>query len=286
MTTICPNSKKYNLQFYGLLVFFISGLLTTTHLFAQVPNATGGTSSFKANLMNIEATANETFRYNTVLYNGTSETKIYQLQAQVPDGWSVTYMTMGSPVTSVSVEAKKSQDVTIELKARPDSKPSKYSVLVTATSASDSLTLNLEAALKGAYGIELTTPTGRLSDELTEGSTKEIHLVVRNSATLPLENVELTAQSPSHWDVTFEPSKIDRLDPNKTVDVKAKVKVPDKTIAGDYITTFTAKNTNASANSTFRITVKTSLLSGWIGIIVILLSIGLVYSLIRKYGRR
>ena len=286
MSVLYPITKKYHVQFYGALVIFLSGLLITTRLSAQIPNKSGEKSSFKSSLVNVEATASETFRYNAVLFNGTSEAKIYELQAQLPDGWSVTFRTMGSQVTSVNVEGGKSQEVTVELNARPDSKPAKYKIPVTAVSAGDRLEISLEAVLKGAYGVELTTPTGRLSDDVTEGSMKEIHLIVRNTATLPLENVELSAQAPSHWDVTFEPAKIDRLDPLKAIDVKATVKVPDKTIAGDYVTTFTAKNANATANAAFRMTVKTSVLSGWIGMLVILLAISLVYYLIRKYGRR
>lgn len=286
MSVFYPITKKYNVQFYGLLVIFLSGLLTTANLSAQISNKSSEKSSFKSSLVNVEAAANETFRYNAVLVNGAPEAKIYELNARLPDGWSVTFRAMGSPVTSVNVEAGKSQEVTVELNARPDSKPSKYNILVTAVSAGDRLELDLEAVLRGSYGIELTTPTGRLSDELTEGSMKEIHFAVKNSATLPLENVELSVQAPSQWDVTFEPSKIDRLDPLKAVDVTAKMKVPEKTIAGDYVTTFTAKNANATANAAFRMTVKTSALSGWIGMLVILLAIGLVYYLIRKYGRR
>jgi uncharacterized membrane protein len=79
---------------------------------------------------------------------------------------------------------------------------------------------------------------------------------------------------------------VERLDPGKTVEIKATLNVPDKTIAGDYITTFTVKNNYANADTTFRMAVKTSLLSGWLGILVILLALGIVYYLIRKYGRR
>lgn len=286
MSVFYPITKKYRVQFYGLLLLFLSSQLTSTHLSAQNPGTSGPKSSFKSSLVNVEAIASETFRYNAVLLNASSEAKIYDLQAQLPEGWMATFRTMGSQVTSVNVEAGKSQEVTVELNARPESKPSKYKILVTAASAGDSLSLELQAVLKGNYGIELSTPTGRLSDEITEDSMKEIHLIVRNTATLPLQNLQLSAQAPSQWEVTFEPSNIDRIDPSQTIDVKARVKVPNKTIAGDYVTTFTAKNTNATANATFRMTVKTSVLSGWIGIVVILLAVGIVYYLIRKYGRR
>ena len=84
----------------------------------------------------------------------------------------------------------------------------------------------------------------------------------------------------------FDPSKIDRLDPGKTQDIKATLVVPEKTIAGDYVTKFTVRNNSANADATFRMTVTTSLLSGWIGILIIFLALAIVYYLIRKYGRR
>ncbi|MCH5718571.1 hypothetical protein [Niabella hibiscisoli] len=62
--------------------------------------------------------------------------------------------------------------------------------------------------------------------------------------------------------------------------------MPDKTIAGDYAGTFSVKNTTSSAQANFRLVVTTSLLSGWIGILVIMAAIALVYYLVRKYGRR
>jgi uncharacterized membrane protein len=284
MSIFYPKTNKYSIHSAVLFVLFMSGLqLSAT---AQLSSKTYKASSFKSSLVNIEAAANETFRYNTTLQNGATESKIYQLQARIPEGWSITFTTMGSPVTSVQVEGGTSQDVTVELRAHPDSKPSKYVVPVTATTATDSLKLNLEAVLKGAYAVVLSTPTGRLSDDITEGSSKRIQLLVRNTATLPLESLELTAQNPSNWEVIFEPSKIERLDPGKTLDVVATIKVPDKTIVGDYIVTLSAKNANATTSATFRMMVKTSLLSGWIGILVMLLAVGLVYYLIRKYGRR
>jgi uncharacterized membrane protein len=96
----------------------------------------------------------------------------------------------------------------------------------------------------------------------------------------------LSAEAPLKWTATFEPSKLERLEPGKTQDVKATLTVPDKTIAGDYVTKFTVRNNSANADATFRMTVTTSLLSGWIGILIILLALGIVYYLIRKYGRR
>ncbi|ULT41853.1 NEW3 domain-containing protein [Niabella defluvii] len=171
----------------------------------------------------------------------------------------------GSQVRSLNLEGGKSQDISIEVNATASAKPDKYLLPVKAVSQADTLQLNLEAVVKGSYSLELTTPTGRLSDEITSGSRKDIQLVVKNSGTLPLNDLELSGQLPPQWESTFEPAKIQQLEPGKTTPVTVTVKVPDKTIAGDYAGTFSVKNTGSSAQANFRMVVTTSLLSGWIG---------------------
>lgn len=267
----------------SFLIFFIAA--ASAHA-RQVKPAAGTKPAFTARLMNIEAAANEVFRYNAVLQNGPGSSKIYELKAELPAGWMVTYRVEGSQVTSLNLEPGKVQDISIEINATAGADPGKYKIPARAISSADTLVLNLEAVVKGSYGLALSTPTGRLSDEVTSGSQKEIKLVVKNSGTLPLNDLELSSQLPSNWEASFEPSKIGQLEAGKTTEVSATVRVPDKTIAGDYAATFKVSNASSTAQAEFRMMVKTSLLSGWIGVLVILAAIGVVYYLIRKYGRR
>ncbi|HQS51830.1 MAG TPA: NEW3 domain-containing protein, partial [Daejeonella sp.] len=250
------------------------------------PNRKGGKSSFTAKLMNIEAAANETFRYTTSLYNASAENRVYELKADLPAGWIITYRVEGNQVGSLSMDAGKVQDIAIEINTTATAAPKKYSIPLKAISASETLSTTIEAVVKGSYGLSLSTPSGRLSEELTSGSQKKLNFILKNTGTLPLNDVEMTSQMPSGWEASYEPAKIKQLEPGKSIEVTASLKVPDKTIAGDYAATFTAANTNTNSAAAFRLIVKTSLLAGWIGVLVILLSIGLVYYLIRKYGRR
>jgi uncharacterized membrane protein len=245
-----------------------------------------GKSGFIAKLINIEAATSETFRYSTTLHNGSASARIYEFKTDLPFGWTIAYKVDGSQVTSINMDAGKTQDIAIEINATATASPKKYKVPIKAVSGSDTLSLNLEAVVKGSYSLILSTPTGRLSDEVTSGSQKELQLTVKNTGTLPLNDLQVTAQLPTGWESTFEPANIKQLEAGKTIDVKATVKVPDKTIAGDYAANFTATNSNTNSQVAFRLAVKTSLLSGWIGVLVILLAIGIVYYLIRKYGRR
>lgn len=243
-------------------------------------------SAFTVRLMNLESAAKEPFRYNASLYNGSGHTQVYELGATAPEGWSTVFRTEGSQIAGLRIDSGRTQDISIEITAAPLVKPGKYTVPVVAITSGDTLRVEVEAVVKGSYGIELTTPSGRLSDDITEGRSKQIPLTVKNSGTLPLEALELSAQAPVSWSATFEPAKIDRLEPGKEQQITATLHVPDKTIAGDYVTNFTVRNNNVNSSAAFRMTVKTSLLAGWVGILVILASLGLVYYLIRKYGRR
>jgi uncharacterized membrane protein len=244
-------------------------------------------TSFTARFMNLEATTKETFRFNASLFNAQARPVIYALQATAPPGWNVAFKVQGMQMTSFQVDSNRGQDISIELTPSPGTKPGKYTIPVVAVSdQQESLTLNLEAVVKGNYSIELTTPNGLLSGEGTEGETKSIDLTLKNQGTLPVDNLNLGSQAPAKWSVAFEPAKIDRLDPGSSVTIVAHISVPDKTIAGDYLTTLTASNPNATTSTAYRLTVTTSWLTGWFGILVILIAVGIVYFLIRKYGRR
>lgn len=265
-------------------IFVTTFILLSSSLLAE--NTRSQPSTLTTRLVNLEATATETFRFTASLHNGSRRPVVYAFQAEVPPGWNRVYRVDGMQVTSFRVDSGRTQDIAIELTPGPGAKPGKYQVPFTATADGETLALQLEAVVKGNYALELTTPTGRLSDEITEGSSKHITLTVRNTGTLPLDGVELSAQSPSRWEATFEPAKIERLEPGKTADIVATLKVPDKTIAGDYLTTFNARHNNANANAAFRMTVTTSWLAGWVGVLVLLAAVGVIYALIRKYGRR
>lgn len=243
-------------------------------------------STFTARLVNLESAVKDPFRYNTSLHNGSGQTQLYTLRIQAPDGWIALFRTEGSQISAIRLDSGKTQDIYVEIVAPPFAKPGKYSIPVSAASNADTMRIDLEAVVKGNYSLELTTPTGRLSDDVTEGSSKPIRLILKNTGTLPLDGLELSSQSPTQWSASFEPSKVERLEPGQAKEVQAILSVPDKTIAGDYLTTFTAKNNYTNGNAAFRMTVKTSILSGWVGILVILLALGTVYYLIRKYGRR
>ena len=283
MSVNCFFQKQAYKQIAFFTYFLFTFFSTTNIIHAQQSD---GESMFTSDLINIEATVDKVFRYSTSLQNSSSQDRIYDLTAKLPEGWNSVFRARGKQITSIKVEAGSKETINVELYPSYRAKPSKYDIRIMAHNGKGPLQLDLEAVVSGAYAMEITTPTERLSDEVTEGNQKEIPLVVRNIASLTLKDIEISANTPPQWNAVLEPAKIEELAPGETKNIVATLKVPDKTIVGDYVTTFTAKNANTKDEAVFRMTVVTSLLSGWIGILVILIAIALVYNLIRKYGRR
>ncbi len=161
-----------------------------------------------------------------------------------------------------------------------------YKIPVRAKTNATSIDLELEVVITGSYAIELTTPTGLLSTSITAGDQKRIELIAKNTGSAELKDIQLSASTPINWEVTFDPAKIEKIEARKTAQAFAVIKAPRKAIAGDYVTNIEARTPEASSKASFRISVKTSMLWGWVGVLIIIIALGSVYYLFRKYGRR
>lgn len=243
-------------------------------------------TEFTTRQSNMEGHSASLFTYNADLRNRTAEKLTYALQGEVPRGWVLTFKANGKQVTSVEAEPNATVSVTIEVKPADQVQEGKYSIPVRALAGSSSGELALEAVITGSYGIELTTPEGLLSTSLTAGEEKNIDLLVKNTGTSILYGVTLSSAAPVSWEVKFEPKEIETILPGKETSVRATIKADKKAIPGDYITNLEARSPDASSKASFRISVRTPMLWGWVGILIILAGIATVWYLFRKYGRR
>ena len=134
--------------------------------------------------------------------------------------------------------------------------------------------------------MEVTTPRGLLSADITAGDTRRIDLEVVNTGSSELKDIQLSSRKPAGWELSFEPSKIASLKAGAAANVTAELKASPKALPGDYVVVMDAKTPEVTADAQFRISVKTPLFWGWVGVLVILAAVGGVYCLFRKYGRR
>src|SRR5690606_19757670 len=198
-------------------------------------------SEFNTDQANMEGAANSTFTFNATLRNPASDEQVYGLRAQVPQGWNALFRANGKQVSSVKVDPGQTQSVTIELDPPDQLSAGTYKIPVAASASGTTSNLELEVVITGSYNLELTTPTGRLSTSITAGSDEKVALLVKNTGSAALKNVEMKSSAPVDWTVEFDPGKIDVIAPGQHAQVFATIRASRKSVAGDYVTNLEAK---------------------------------------------
>lgn len=235
---------------------------------------------------NMEGYADSDFNYNFTLNNQTAREQNYALTAASPPGWDVRFRVSGNYATSVALGSNESQSISVQLTPPSQAEADTNKVVIRATSGTTSAQDTLEAVIKGKYDLNLTTPSNRLSAEVTAGGEQTIELLLKNTGTVPLRDISLNSSAPAEWNVDFGSDEIVRLDPGETKTVSATIAASSKAIAGDYRLKIDANTPEASSEATFRITVSKSIAWGSTGIFIILLVVGGISYLFKKYGRR
>jgi uncharacterized membrane protein len=243
-------------------------------------------TEFTTNQVNMVGTTTSIFTYQAMLRNSTGEKQLYALLADAPPGWKVDFKYNSRQVTSVEVNENSNVTISVEIDPPDMIEAGTYKIPIRASTNSTSAELGLEVVIAGSYAMELTTPTGLLSTEITANDQKRIELILRNTGSAPLRGIQLSASTPINWEVVFDPKKIEVVEPGKTAQAFAVVKAAKKAIPGDYVTTFDARTPEVTSKAQFRISVRTSLIWGWVGILIISAALGSVYYLFRRYGRR
>jgi uncharacterized membrane protein len=243
-------------------------------------------TEFTSDQPNMEGHSNSSFAFTANLKNRTAEKQIYALTANPPAGWIVTFKTNYQQVTSVAAEPNSLQTLNIEIKPPEITEAGKYKIPVSASTYSTSASLDLEVVVTGTFGMGLSTPTGLLSGSITAGKQKQVDLVITNTGSAELKDINLVSMTPISWEASFNPKVIKSIPPGKSATVTALIKADKKAIPGDYVTNIEARTPETTSKISFRMSVETPLLLGWIGIIIIFVVIGTVYYLFSKYGRR
>src|SRR5690606_17553982 len=187
-------------------------------------------SEFNTDQANMEGAANSTFTFNATLRNPSSEEQVFGLRAQVPQGWNALFRANGKQVSSVNVAGNQTQNITIELDPPDHLGAGSYKIPVVASARGISSNLELEVVITGSYNLELTTPTGKLNTSVTAGGDEKVELMVKNTGTAPLKNIEMKSSAPVDWTVSFEPNKIDVIAPGQHAQVFATIKASRKSV--------------------------------------------------------
>lgn len=264
----------------------IAGNLNELLLIINVSEKGTYKTEFLSDQVNMVGHSKSNFNFTTRLKNQTGEKQMYSLQAAAPYGWSVIFKPNNKQATAVEVEANATSNIYIEIKPPYNITAGNYKIPVRVINSATSAEIELEVVITGSYEIELTTPTGLLSSNITAGKEKRLELLVKNTGSSELKNIVFRSSKPKNWDVLFNPDTLKQIPAGGSSVVYATIKAYDKAIPGDYAAHITAQNPEAISNVSLRVSVKTPLLWGWMGIFIIILTIGVIFYIFRKYGRR
>lgn len=245
-------------------------------------------SSFTSEYPEQQGASGTTFSFNTTVVNNRADDQTYALTADVPTGWEVRFTPSGEStnVASLPVTTGSSQGMTITVTPPENVEKGDYTIPISLVSAEDTLSTELTVSITGTYSVSLSTPDGRLSLDAYADKETSVTLSITNQGNVDLENLNLTSSAPTDWEVTFSESTIDLLEAGATKEVTAYVKPCQNVITGDYATTISIRNDEASSSADFRVSVKTSTTWGIvaIGVIVVLvIALGMIF---KKFGRR
>jgi uncharacterized membrane protein len=244
--------------------------------------------SVESKLPSLRGSAKSSFEYQLTIKNDSGRNLTARFAAAAPRNFEASFTeAYGSQeLSSMPIEAGQSKDV--KLKVRPpstvDAGQYPVGVAVTAEDATAKTEVTLDIA--GQPQLQVTGRDGILSARATAAQQSSVPILVTNTGSAPADNITLSANAPSGWKVTFEPSTIERIAPGKDAEVQALITPGDRSLAGDYQATIRAASRGETASSQFRITVTTSTAWGMMGAGIIGAALLLMVGAIARYGRR
>ncbi len=249
-----------------------------------------GRGTFTSEYPEQEGAAGTDFSFSTTLINNSLKPQTYNLSSNAPAGWTVSFLPSGetTAVAAIDVEAGASQALTVSVEPPQRVESGEYQISCSAVSAAETLSTDLSVTVTGTYGLELSTPDGRLSFDANAGRVSDVTLYITNTGNVDLENVSLNSSAPSGWTVSYnlDDNIIESLPAGSTSEVIASVKPDNDAITGDYVTSFSVTSEQSSDQLEFRVSVKTSTMWGIVAVaIVVVVALGLEF-VFRKFGRR
>lgn len=264
------------------------GVSDTLDLVVTVSRDEALQSTFTSEYPEQQGASGTTFKFDTTIVNNRATAQSYSLSADAPEGWQVTFTPSGESanVASLNVEPESSQGLTVTVTPSENVEKGDYSIPVSAISSEDSLSTDLAVSITGTYDVSLSTPDGRLSLDAYAEKESKVTLSVTNNGNVDLTNLNLTSSAPSDWEVTFSESTIDTLEAGATKEITATIKPAQNVITGDYVTTLSIRNDEASSSADFRVSVKTSTTWGIVAIVIVAVLVIALGTIFKKFGRR
>lgn len=243
----------------------------------------------------VRAQSGATFEFTVSLVYQDSETREFALDLTAPPGWigGVKPSYGEFSIESITLEPGKTYPDKVKVLLAPPSwelpEPGDYVATFSAGSGELKESVELTAVvteIPPTYQLYASTDTLRYNMDARAGQDNHITIILENYGTGTLENISFSSTKSEGWSITFNPYKVESLEPGLKQEVDVVVTPPSKTIAGDYHVILRMTSEKATYNIELRVTVVTPTIWGGAGIGIAVAVIAGLVVLFRRLGRR
>ncbi|MFB3820288.1 MAG: NEW3 domain-containing protein [Candidatus Methylomirabilales bacterium] len=228
------------------------------------------------------------FEFSLDVQNKGDMDRTFDLAAQFPEKWEVTFKPgyESKQISSLRIKAGSNQTVAVQVTPQKEAKAGEYPVLVRVSSGEARTEVPLKVVLTGIYKLEAGTPTGIMSAEAVTGKPTTVSLLVKNTGSAVNRNISFSSFKPENWKVEFKPEKLEALEPGAMKQVEATITPAAQSLVGDYSVGLSVDGEKANKTVEMRVTVRAPTAWGWIGVGLIAVVIGGMGGLFVWLGRR
>ena len=239
-------------------------------------------------LPELRGTSKSSFEYQLAIKNDSGKKLTVSLATQAPQNFDASFSEQygSQELNAVPVEAGQTKDVKLKVRPPNTAAAGSYKVVARIGAEDAAATADLTMDITGQPKLDISGREGLVSTRAAAGQETSVPVVITNTGTAPADEVELSGSAPSGWKVTFDPKTVDRIAPNDSKEVQARITPTEKAIAVDYVTTIRASARGESASTPFRVTVTTSTMWGIAGVGIIAIALLVMVGAVARFGRR
>jgi uncharacterized membrane protein len=228
------------------------------------------------------------FEFSLDVNNDSDEDELFNLSANPPEGWEVSFKPAyeQKQISSLRIKANQSKSVGVEVTPPRKAGTGDYKFPVTVQSKGAKAVAELQVSLTGTYKVKAGTPNGLLSTATQPGQKTTVSIYVRNDGSAVQKEISFVSFKPENWKVEFEPKKLEAIKAGELKQVEMSITPSEEALVGDYSVGVNVQGEKSNSDVEFRVTVKAASTWGWIGIGIILLVIIGLAVIFKRLGRR
>jgi len=221
------------------------------------------------------------------IVNSGDANRTLLLSVEPPADWKAVFKSGVLEVSSLYVEAGKSESLVIEVTPPSTVNLGNYTIPVRVKSGNGAIyaETSLKAKIVGSYALSLEPST--LLTSVTTGGSTTFTAKITNTGYTPVTTIKVGVNAPTDWDVTITPVSVQSLKPSESYAFNVAVNTPSDTVAGDYMITFVGLSDQVNSDSVqVRVTATAPTSWGLIGVGVAVVMVIALLVVFMRFRRR